>query len=109
MERFDISGDNDSDYQCAVCELSCGIVCFIYINPNIKRAKLAHIMEILTYYSQKENFLGVIGNLNIRSEIGQDTSTELLDIFQKLGVKTLLKSDLTPSFWNISNNSVDVS
>merc|ERR1711867_230748 len=34
----------------------------------------------------------VIGDLNIRSEIGQDTSTELLDIFQKLGVKSLFKS-----------------
>merc|ERR1712240_570749 len=73
MERFHILGDNDSDYHCAVCQLSCGIVCFIYLNPKIKRPKLAHIMEILTYYSQKENFLGVIG------EIGQDTSTELLD------------------------------
>merc|ERR1719167_170339 len=84
MEHFYISGYyNDSDHQCAVCELSCGIVCFIYINPKIKRAKLAHIMEI---------FLGVIGDLNIRSEIGQDTSTELLDIFQKLGVKSVFKS-----------------
>merc|ERR1711955_193230 len=52
----------------------------------------SHIMEILTYYSKKENFLGVIGDLNIRSEIGQDTSTELLDIFQQLGVKSLFKS-----------------
>ena len=93
MEHFYILGYyNESDYQCAVCELSCGIVCFIYINPKIKRARLAHIMEILTYYSKKENFLGVIGDLNIRSEIGQDTSTELLDIFQQLGVKSLFKS-----------------
>merc|ERR1711873_196993 len=93
MEHFYISGYyNDSDYQCAVCELSCGIVCFIYINPKIKRAKLAHIMEILTHYSQKENFLGVIGDLNIRSEFALDTSTKLLDIFQKLGVKSVFKS-----------------
>merc|ERR1712002_1046788 len=92
MEHFDISSTNDSDYQCAVCDLSCGIVCYIYLNPKIKRAKLADIMDMLTHYSQKENFLGVIGDLNIRSEFGIDTSTKLMDIFQKLGVKSAFKS-----------------
>merc|ERR1712002_63668 len=70
MERFDISSTNDSSYQCVVCDLSCGIVCYIYLNPKIKRAKLADIMDMLTHYSQKENFLGIIGDLNIRSEFG---------------------------------------
>ena len=92
MEHFDTSSTNDSDYQCVVCRLSCGIVCYIYLNPKIKRDKLGDIMEMLTHYSQKENFLGVIGDLNIRSEFGIDTSTKLLDIFQKLGVKSVFKS-----------------
>jgi len=92
MEHFDISGYyNDSDYQCAVCELSCGIVCYIYLNPKIKRAKLADIMNMLTPYSKEENFLAVIGDLNIRSEFGIDTSTKLMDIFKKLGVKSAFK------------------
>merc|ERR1712089_43617 len=78
--------------QCVVCHLSCGIVCYVYLNPKIKRDKLGDIMEMLTHYSQKENFLGVIGDLNIRSEFGLDTSTKLLDIFQKLGVKSVFKS-----------------
>merc|ERR1712081_156175 len=47
---------------------------------------------MLTHYSQKKNFLGVIGDLNIRSEFGIDTLTKLLDIFQKLGVKSVFKS-----------------
>merc|ERR1712163_64829 len=72
--------------------LSCGILMYLYLNPKIKRAKLADIMDMLTHYSQEENFLGVIGDLNIRSEFGIDTSTKLLDIFQKLGVKSVLKS-----------------
>merc|ERR1712121_583671 len=92
MEHFDTSSINDPDYQCVVCRLSCGIVCYIYLNPKIKRAKLADIMDMLTHYSQEENFLGVIGDLNIRSEFGIDTSTKLLDIFQKLGVKSVFKS-----------------
>ena len=92
MEHFDTSSTNDSDYQCVVCHLSCGIVCYIYLNPKIKRDKLGDIMKMLTHYSQKENFLGVIGDLNIRSEFGIDTSTKLLDIFQKLGVKSVFKS-----------------
>ena len=92
MEHFDTSSTNDSDYQCVVCHLSCGIVCYIYLNPKIKRDKLGDIMKMLTHYSQKENFLGVIGDLNIRSEFGIDTSTKLMDIFQKLGVKSVFKS-----------------
>ena len=59
---------------------------------NIKKDKLGDILKMLTQYSQKENFIGVIGDLNIRSEFGIDTSTKLLDIFQKLGVKSVFKS-----------------
>merc|ERR1712082_54792 len=88
MEDFDTLSINNPDYQCVVCHPSCGIVCYIYLNPKIKRAKLAEIMNMLTPYSKEENFLAVIGDLNIRSEFGIDTSTELMDIFQKLGVKS---------------------
>jgi len=49
-------------------------------------------MDILTRYSQKANFLGVIGDLNIRTEFGMETKTKLLEIFQKLGVKSVFKS-----------------
>merc|ERR1712163_7457 len=68
------------------------LMCYIYLNPKIKRAKLAEIMNMLTPYSKEENFLAVIGDLNIRSEFGIDTSTKLMDIFQKLGVKSVFKS-----------------
>merc|ERR1712240_23678 len=64
MEHFEIlSGYNDSDYQCAVCELSCGIVCYIYLNPKIKRAKLAHIMDIFQKLGVKSVFKSVTHNL----------------------------------------------
>merc|ERR1712041_19704 len=79
MEHFETSSTNDSAYQCVVCHLSCGIVCYVYLHPKIKRDKLGDLMEILTRYSQKANFLGVIGDLNIRTEFGMDTSTKLLD------------------------------
>merc|ERR1712240_563091 len=92
MEYFDILSINNPYYQCVVCCLSCGIVCYIYLNPKIHRAKLAEIMNMLTPYSKEENFLAVIGDLNIRSEFGIDTSTKLMDIFQKLGVKSAFKS-----------------
>ena len=92
MEDLDTISINNPDYQCVVCRLSCGIVCYIYLNPKIKRAKLAEIMNMLTHYSKEENFLAVIGDLNIRSEFGIDTSTKLMDIFQKLGVKSVFKS-----------------
>ena len=92
MEDFDTLSINNPDYQCVVCRPSCGIVCYIYLNPKIKSAKLAEIMNMLTPYSKEENFLAVIGDLNIRSEFGIDTSTKLMDIFQKLGVKSAFKS-----------------
>ena len=92
MEHFETSTTNDSAYQCVVCNLSCGIVCYVYLHPKIKKDKLCDLMDLLTRYSQKANFLGVIGDLNIRSEFGMDTSTKLLDIFQKLGVKSVFKS-----------------
>ena len=92
MEYFDILSINNPYYQCVVCHLSCGIVCYIYLNPKINIAKLNEIMNMLTDFSYHENFVSVIGDLNIRSEFGMDTSTKLLDIFQKLGVKSVFKS-----------------
>merc|ERR1712240_969684 len=92
IEYFDILSINNPYYQCVVCRLSCGIVCYIYLNPKINIAKLDEIMNMLTNYSKEENFLAVIGDLNIRSEFGIDTSTKSMDIFQKLGVKSVFKS-----------------
>ena len=91
MEDFDTLSINNPDYQCVVCRPSCGIVCYIYLNPKINIAKLDEIMNILTNFSYEENFLAVIGDLNIRSEFGIDTSTKLMDIFKKLGVKSAFK------------------
>merc|ERR1712082_8347 len=65
---------------------------YLYLNPKINIAKLNEIMNISTNFSYEENFLAVIGDLNIRSEFGIDTSTKLMDIFQKLGVKSVFKS-----------------
>merc|ERR1711889_30647 len=92
MEDFDTLSINNPLYQCVVCRLSCGIVCYKYLNPKIKIAKLDEIMNMLTPFSKEENFLAVIGDLNIRSELGIDTSTKLMDIFKKLGVKSAFKS-----------------
>ena len=91
IEYCDVIGINNPDYQCFVCRISCGTVCFIYINPKINIAKLDELMNILTNFSYQENFLALIGDLNIRSEIGIDTSTKLMEIFQKLGVKSAFK------------------
>ena len=63
--------------------------CLVVILKKWTGNKKKSIMDMLTHYSQKVNFLGVIGDLNIRSEFGIDTSTKLLDIFQKLGVKSV--------------------
>merc|ERR1712208_252709 len=92
MEHFETSTTNDSAYQCVVCNLSCGIVCYVYLHPKINKDKLCDLMDLLTRYSQKANFLGVIGDLNIRTEFGMETKTKLLEIFQKLGVKSVFKS-----------------
>ena len=46
---------------------------------------------IVIIISYEENFVSVIGDLNIRSEFGIDTSTKLMDIFKKLGVKSAFK------------------
>ena len=79
MEYFDMSSINNPYYQCVVCRLSCGIVCYIYINPKINIAKLDEIMEWLAYYSYEGNFVSVIGDFNIRSEFGIETSTKLME------------------------------
>merc|ERR1712089_93292 len=92
MEYFDILSINNTYYQCVVCHLSCGIVCYIYLNPKINIAKLNEIMNMLTDFSYHENFVSVIGDLNIRSEFGIETSKKLMDIFKKLGVKSAFKS-----------------
>jgi hypothetical protein len=91
IEYCDVISINNPYYQCFVCRISCGIVCYIYLNPKINIAKLDEIMNILTNFSYEENFLAVIGDLNIRSEFGIDTSTKLMDIFKKLGVKSAFK------------------
>merc|ERR1711895_358830 len=91
IEYCDVIAFNNPDYQCFVCRISCGTVCFIYINPKINIAKLDELMNILTNFSYQENFLALIGDLNIRSEIGLDTSTKLMEIFQKLHVKSAFK------------------
>merc|ERR1712055_437486 len=63
MESFTISAINNTYYQCVVCHLSCGIVCYVYLHPKINKDKLCDLMDLLTRYSQKANFLGVIGDL----------------------------------------------
>merc|ERR1712089_18447 len=92
MESFTMSSINDTYYQCVVCRLPIGIVCYIYLNPKINIAQLDEIMELLAILACKENFVAVIGNFNIRTEFGMDTSKKLMDIFQKLGVKSAFKS-----------------
>ena len=47
---------------------------------------------MLSLLSCKENFVGVIGDFNIRTEFGMDTSKKLMDILQQLGVKSAFKS-----------------
>ena len=47
---------------------------------------------MLTDFSYHDNFVSVIGDLNIRSEFGIETSRKLMDIFKKLGVKSAFKS-----------------
>ena len=91
MDYFDMSAINNTYYQCVVCHLSCGIVCYIYLNPKINIAKLDEIMQWLAYYSYDGNFVSVIGDFNIRSEFGIETSTKLMDIFKKLRVKSAFK------------------
>merc|ERR1712115_426821 len=92
METFTMSGINNTYYQCVVCRLPIGIVCYIYLNPKINIAQLDEIMEMLAILSCKENFVGVIGDFNIRTEFGMDTSKKLMDILQQLGVKSAFKS-----------------
>merc|ERR1712121_556949 len=66
MEYFNISSINNPYYQCVVCRLSCGIVCYIYLNPKINIAKLDEIMEWLANYSYEGNFVSVIGDFWIK-------------------------------------------
>ena len=58
---------------------------------EINYAQLNDIINNLTDFSYHDNFVSVIGDLNIRSEFGIDTSTKLMDIFKKLGVKSAFK------------------
>ena len=92
MEIFTMTVINNTYYQCVVCRLPIGIVCYIYLNPKINIAQLDEIMEMLAILSCKENFVGVIGDFNIRTEFGMDTSKKLMDILQQLGVKSAFKS-----------------
>ena len=92
MENFPMTVTTNTYYQCVVCRLPIGIVCYIYLNPKINIAQLDEIMEMLALLSCKENFVGVIGDFNIRTEFGMDTSKKLMDILQQLGVKSAFKS-----------------
>ena len=65
MEYFDILAINNTYYQTVVCQFPYGIVCFLYINPKINNARLNDIIKMLTVYSMKENFVSLIGDLNI--------------------------------------------
>ena len=53
---------------------------------KINYAKLNDIINNLTDFSYHDNFVSVIGDLNITIEIGIETSRKLMDILKKLGV-----------------------
>ena len=59
---------------------------------EINYAQLNDIINNLTDFSYHDNFVSVIGDLNITIEIGIETSRKLMDIFKKLGVKSAFKS-----------------
>ena len=100
MEYFDILAINNPYYQSVVCQFPYGIVCFVYINPKINNARLNDIIEMLSVYSMKENFVSLIGDLNIQSEFGIDTPRKLMDIFNKLSVNQL--SSLQHIIWVVN-------
>ena len=67
---------------------------------EINYAQLNDIINNLTDFSYHDNFVSVIGDLNIKSEFGLEISKKLLDIFKKLSVKSAFKSGNI--FWMVN-------
>ena len=92
IDEFLIWIIDNSLYQSVVCYLPCGIVCFVYINPHKKSSEQSDLINKISEYSKNDQFLSVIGDLNIRSEMGSDISGTLRNIFKKLRVKSAFQS-----------------
>ena len=66
MEYFNMEVINNLYYQTIVYNLPYGIVCFVYINPKLDNARLNDLVIFSSYYSMKEDFVSVIGDVLIR-------------------------------------------
>ena len=62
------------------------------INPHKNAFQQSDLINKISEYSKNDQFLSVIGDLNIRSEMGSDISLTLVNIFKKLRVKSALQS-----------------
>ena len=102
ISHFEIETHQSKTYQCLVCHLPHGIICFVYINPQIDRETRDHLNELLVRYSTLDNFLCVIGDLNIRTEIGMEENRLLSRMCDTLNVFSSFSEET-----HVSNGQLD--
>ena len=92
IELFPVQIRDNALYQGVVCHLSYGIVCFVYIHPKITSAGRTDLIDYFSQFSAQEKFISLIGDLNIRSEMGMDPQVTLTNMLEGLNVFSAFKS-----------------
>ena len=92
IELFPVQICDNALYQDVVCHLSYGIVCFVYVHPEITSAGRTDLIDYFSQFSAQERFISLIGDLNIRSEIGIDPKVTLTNMLEGLNVHSAFKS-----------------
>ena len=84
---IDISTHNDDMWQCLTAEIKEGIIHFVYIHPNINAKQFDEFKNYFRSKIEDSRFLALIGDLNVRYEIGSEQPRRLDDTCEFLSLK----------------------
>ena len=82
MPPFDVQVTEASNHQIMSCDLPCGRVSFVYINPKIQAAERKELIQSI---KSMPNFLALIGDLNIRRDLAMSSHHDLDQMCIELG------------------------
>ena len=86
LSPFQIYTNEDVMFQTLVCDMTSGVICFVYVNPRINAAGRQQFSNYLNTFSVQTKFIAIIGDFNIRNEVGMGENPVLTDTCSKLGV-----------------------
>ena len=90
IDEFPVVIENNCSYQIMVCDLPCGMICFVYFHPHISSTSRNVLFDIFSYLSSMQNFISIIGDLNMRSD--RPIGLKLIEILERLNLCSAFKA-----------------